>query len=90
MGAKVHLHSWHRGFADGLESLELEGTTIGECLENLVARYPRLREELFMKDGKLKNTIEIYLNLQSAYPDELRRPTKDGDDIHITVALAGG
>jgi molybdopterin converting factor small subunit len=90
MGVLIHLHSWHRTFTGGSGTVEVEGATVGQCLESLLGRYPDLRGELMDKDGKLKNTIEIYLNLKSAYPGELLRPTADGDEIHITVALAGG
>jgi hypothetical protein len=30
------------------------------------------------------------MNLQSAYPNELAKPVKDGDEIHVTLLLAGG
>jgi molybdopterin converting factor small subunit len=90
MGVLIHLHSWHRKFTGGSPTVEVEGATVGQCLESLLARYPALRGELMGKEGKLKNTIEIYLNLKSAYPGELLKPTADGDEIHITVALAGG
>ena len=49
-----------------------------------------MREKIFDKQGKLLNTIEIYLNMESAYPDELAKPVSSGDEIHITVLLAGG
>jgi hypothetical protein len=45
---------------------------------------------LFNKKNKLINVIEIYVNLKSAYPDELARQVKDGDNIHITLMSAGG
>jgi hypothetical protein len=49
-----------------------------------------LESALFDKRGKLNNIVEIYLNLQSAYPDELARQVKDGDEIHVTLMLSGG
>jgi len=45
---------------------------------------------LFDKKGKLLNAVEIYINQESAYPDELMKPVKGGDDIHLTLMLAGG
>ena len=90
MGVKIHLHNRHRSFADGSETVEVNGGTVGECLNSLVKRYPGLHQELFDGKGKLKNTIEIYLNMESAYPDELLKPTREGDQIHVTVLLAGG
>lgn len=49
-----------------------------------------MRTALFDGKGKLKNQIEIYLNSESAYPDELRKKVNAGDEIYITVMLAGG
>ncbi|RTZ97237.1 MAG: ThiS family protein, partial [Deltaproteobacteria bacterium] len=46
--------------------------------------------EIFTDDGQPTRKIEIYLNMESAYPDELGRPVKDGDEIHLTLLLAGG
>ena len=63
---------------------------VGECLRNLVDLYPELMPQLFDGKGRLQKTVEIYLNMASAYPDELARPTTDGDRIHITLMLAGG
>lgn len=68
----------------------MEGSTVGECLESLVAEHPGLREALFDARGALRSNIEIYLNLESTYPEELGKPTSDGDEIHVAVMLAGG
>ncbi len=90
MSVKIHLHKTLQLLTMGMEIVEAEGGTVGACLSNLVRQFPGLEEKLFDKKGKLLNTIEIYLNLQTAYPDELAKSVKDGDDIHITMMLAGG
>ncbi len=90
MSISVTLHKSHRQHTEGKETVEVEGKTIGACIDNLIQKYPGLRNELFDKKGKLKNIIEIYLNMASAFPDELAKPTKAGDEIHITILLAGG
>ncbi len=90
MSIRIHLHTTHRQFTDGRDVVEVKGVTIGECLGELIERFPKMKEQLFDKNGKLKNIIEIYLNNQSAYPDELARPTKDNDEIFIVILLAGG
>ena len=90
MGVTIHLHKTHRQFAAGLAAVETEGHTVGECLMNLVRRYPELTPQVFDDGGNLLRTIEIYLNMASAYPNELAKPTGDGDQIHITLMLAGG
>jgi len=90
MSVTVNIHKTHRQHTNGLSKIEVEGNTVGQCLDHLVAQYPGLKEALFEKKEKLRNNIEIYVNLESAYPDELAKVVKDGDEIHITVMLAGG
>lgn len=90
MSIKIHLHKTHRQYTDGLGKADVEGKTVGECLQQLVGRYPDLENALFDGRDKLKKTIEIYLNMESTYPEELAKPTKAGDEIHIILMLAGG
>ncbi|WP_419658984.1 putative ThiS family protein [Desulfosarcina variabilis str. Montpellier] len=90
MSITLHLHKTHRQYTGGVETLEIAGNTIGECLDKLIERFPDMQGALFKDEKKLKNQIEIYLNMESAYPDELKRPVKDGDDVYVTVMLAGG
>lgn len=90
MGVKVKIHRTHRRFTNGLEVVEVEGKTVGDCLEHLVKQYPGIREGLFDKKGKLLNVVEIYVNSKSAYPKELAKPVEDGDEITPIIMLAGG
>lgn len=90
VAVKVNLHLTLRQFTNGQEVIEVEGKTVGECLKNVVRKYPAMESSIFSKNGKLSNIVEIYLNLQSAYPNELARQVKDGDEIHVTMMLAGG
>ena len=90
MSIKINIHRTHRQFTNGLELVELDGNTVGTCLNNLVRQFPNMGKVLFNKKGKLLNVIEIYVNLKSAYPDELAKQVRDGDNIHITLMIAGG
>ena len=90
MGIRVHVHKTHRQFTDGQEIVEVEGRTVGDCLAGLVREFPPLKDNLFDKKGRLLNVIEVYVNMESAYPEELAKKVKDGDEIHITMMLAGG
>lgn len=90
MSIKIHLHSTHRQYANGQSVVDVQGRTIGECMQGLVKHHPDLKAVLFDKTGVLNRNLEIYHNMESAYPDELLKPVKDGDQVHITVMLAGG
>jgi molybdopterin converting factor small subunit len=90
MPVKVHVHKTHRPFTNGLEVVEVEGKTVGECLNHLIKKFPEMEKALFAKKDKLRNNVEIYLNQTSAYPNELVKPVRDGDEIHLVVMLTGG
>ena len=90
MPVKVHIHVTHRQFTNGLDVVLTEGTTVGECLNHLVRQYPGMEKALFAKKDKLLNVVEVFLNHTTAYPNELAKPVKDGDEIALLVMLAGG
>jgi molybdopterin converting factor small subunit len=90
MSVKVHVHTTHRQHTNGLEMVSVEGSTVGDCLNHLIKQFPGMEKALFAKKDKLLNNIEIYLNHSSAYPNELAKPVKDGDEIHLVTMLTGG
>jgi len=90
MPVKVHIHITHRQFTNGLDVVPTEGTTVGECLNHLIRQYPGMEKALFAKKDKLLNVVEVFVNHASAYPNELIKPVKDGDEINLLVMLAGG
>ena len=90
MAVSVHLHATHRQFTGGSEVVTAEGHTVGECLNDLIKRFPGMEKALFVKKDKLRNVVEVYINHASAHPNELAKPVKDGDEIHLIILLAGG
>ena len=90
MSVNVHIHTTHRQLTNGLEVVAVEGNTVGECLNQLIKQFPGMEKALFAKKDKLLNNVEIYLNHATAYPNELVKPVKDGDEIHLVVMLTGG
>jgi molybdopterin converting factor small subunit len=90
MAVKVHIHRTHRQFTNGLEVVAVEGNTVGECLNQLIKQFPGMEKALFAKKDKLLNIVEVYVNHASAYPNELVKPVKDADEIHLVIMLAGG
>jgi len=90
MSVKMHIHKTHRQYTDGLSMVETHGATVGACISFLIGEYPNIKSALFDDNGIIKKTVEIYLNMETAYPDELAKPVRDGDEIHLTLLLAGG
>ena len=90
MSVKIHIHVTHRRHTNGQKTIDVQGNSVEEALNNFVTLHPGMKHELFDKKGVLRHYIEIYLNNESAYPDELNRQVKKGDEIHIITFLAGG
>jgi molybdopterin synthase sulfur carrier subunit len=90
MSAKIHVHLTLRRFTNGEQEVEVEGKTVGECVESLIRKYPDIESSLLDKTGNLLKVVEVYVNGESAYPEELAKPIKDGDNIHLVLMLAGG
>jgi len=90
MPIKIHIHITHRQFTNDLEVVAVEGNTVGECLNHLIKQFPGMEKALFAKKDKLLNVVEVFVNHATAYPNELLKPVKDGDEINLLVMLAGG
>jgi len=86
----INIHQALRHLINNQATAEVSGTTVGECLADLVRRFPGIEPKLFNKKGKLLNYIDIYVNLESSYPEELAKPVMDGDKLSVTLMIAGG
>ncbi len=74
-------------------TVEVTGGTVGECVDQLEARFPGIKQNLCDEDGQLRLSWDIYVNSESADPhylDRLAIPLKDGDVLTIDVVPADG
>ena len=90
MSIEVSIPPFLQPLADNLKRVEVTGNTVGECLEALAKKYPRLKARLFVKKGKLPGGMNIYVNGESVYPDAMARQVRDGDKIHLAYLIFGG
>ncbi len=74
----------------GKRSLQGEGASVRELLDDLDSRYPGFKGQL-LSDGQLHRFVNIYLNDEDIrFLDKLETPLKEGDTLSILPALAGG
>ncbi|MBA7659151.1 hypothetical protein ES703_67116 [subsurface metagenome] len=90
VSVKINIHPFLSHLTNDQDVIEVNGSTVGQCLEELTTQFPGLREWLFGKDGSLNNLVEIYVNLESSFPEELAKPVKDGDELQIVIIITGG
>ncbi len=90
MSIKVKISMCLQRFTNHTEVVEVNGSTVGECLKHLVEQFPLVKERLFDKQGKLFIYVNIYVNEKSVYPEQLAKPVKDGDELSIILMIGGG
>ncbi len=67
------------------------GKTVGEVIQWLTENYPALEERLKDEKGELRKFINIYVNDEDIrFIQNLETPVKEGDQISIIPAIAGG
>ena len=91
MGVRINIPLFlQRLVPNDVKISEVNGNTVGECLRHLVEQFPIIEKGLFDKNGKLTPNIDIYVNKESTYPEELSKPVKDGDELDIIIIIGGG
>ena len=73
------------------EVVQAEGHTISEILQSLDTSYPGLKERICDEQGNVRRFVNVYLNDEDIrFLDEKATVVKDGDEISIVPAIAGG
>jgi sulfur-carrier protein adenylyltransferase/sulfurtransferase len=88
---KIAMPTALRQYAGGVAAVEVEGETIGELLASLTTKYPELKKHLFDGSGKLRSFVNVYVNDEDIrHQGQEKTVVKEGDDISIIPAIAGG
>jgi len=89
--AKILIPTPLRQYVDNKDSVEVEGSTVGESLTALTTKFPDLRRHLYNDEGKLRSFVNIYIGDEDIrYLNKDATPVKDGDTISIVPSIAGG
>lgn len=90
MSIKINIASYLQPSTNNMEVVEVNGSTVGECLNHLVMQFPSIGKDVYDENGKLHDYVAIFINGESAHPDELAKPVKGGDELHILYIISGG
>ena len=78
-------------FTNDEASVELEATSVDGLIEALDSRYPGLKGRLCDEAGKLRRFLNVYVNSEDIrFLDNQATALKDGDEVSIVPAVAGG
>ena len=90
MSPRVNVRYFLPHLTHDQDAVDVEGSTVKECLDQVVGRFPQMKRWLYREDGELANFIDVFVNLESTFPDELSRPVNEGDEIFIVMMLNAG
>ncbi len=91
MAIKVRIPSPLRNFTQGADVVEAEGASVSEVLENLKQKAAGIETRLFKGPNLLNRFVNVYLNDEDIrHLKNLETPVKEGDEISIVPAIAGG
>jgi sulfur-carrier protein len=90
MAVSVKIPTQLRSATEGEASASVDGTTVGEVLDSLYERYGELRSRI-AEDGGLRRFVNVYVDGEDIrFLDGLDTQVKDGDEVTILPAVAGG
>lgn len=91
MPVQVRIPTPLRKFTGGKDTVEASGASIGEVLTDLDSKHPGLKERICEQDGTVRRFVNVYVNGDDIrFLDNLGSAVKDGDEISIVPAIAGG
>ena len=88
--AVVRIPPTLRAEVGGVRELEASGETVGDLIDDLVERYPPLREQL-LQHGGLASFVNVFLGGEDVRTlDGLETPVRNDSTVILLPAMAGG
>ena len=89
--AAIRIPTPLRTYANGQSEVSVQGQTVGDAIENLMAQYPSLRPNLTNGDGRLRPFVNLYIGENNVHDLQgMETPIKEGDKLILIPSIAGG
>jgi sulfur-carrier protein len=91
MAKKVRIPTPLRKLTNNEELVEVNAGTIGDVIVELQTRYPGIKDRLIDETGSIRRFVNVYVNEEDIrFLQNQQTAIKDGDEISIIPAIAGG
>jgi sulfur-carrier protein len=91
MTKKVRIPSPLRKLTNNEELVDIGAATVGAAIAELQSRYPGIKERLVDENGAIRRFVNVYVNEEDIrFLQNQDTALKDGDEISIIPAIAGG
>ncbi|MEW5744792.1 MAG: MoaD/ThiS family protein [Nitrospirota bacterium] len=90
MAVKVRIPTPLQKLTQGKEEVEGRVGSVIELINDLETKYPGIAERI-SEGGKVRRFVNIYVNEEDIrFLQAEQTPVKDGDEVSIVPAIAGG
>lgn len=91
MSVKVLIPTPLQKFTNDQATLECSGSNIAELLESLEQNFPGIKSRLCDEQGQPRRFLNLYVNSEDIrFLEGTETPLKEGDEVSIVPAVAGG
>ena len=91
MSVKVLIPTPLQKFTKDEAAVECDGSSIAELMDTLEAKFPGIKKRLCDDNGELRRFVNFYVNSEDIrFLDNKDTALKDGDEVSIVPAVAGG
>jgi molybdopterin synthase sulfur carrier subunit len=91
MSVRVRVPTPLRKFTQGADEVNAQGNNIRSIVEDLEKNYPGIKERICDETGKVRRFVNVYVNGDDIrFLQNLETSLKEGDNISIVPAIAGG
>ncbi len=72
-------------------NVAIEASDVDALIKALETNFPGIQDRLTDENGKLRRFLNVYVNSEDIrFLDNQSTPLKDGDEVSIVPAVAGG
>ncbi len=84
----VHIPSPLRSYTKNEASVEANGSSLAEIVQDLDRTYPGIKFRMIDEQDGIRQHIKLFVNKQEAF--DLKAEVSEQDVVHIICALTGG
>jgi len=89
--AQVRIPTPLRKFTAGADAVSAQGSSVAAVVDQLDKQFPGIKSRICDEAGEVRRFVNIFVNGEDIrFQQQLGTPVKDGDEVSIVPAIAGG
>jgi molybdopterin synthase sulfur carrier subunit len=89
--ATIRIPTPLRKYTQGADEVDIDGGNVRELLDGLERAHPGIRERICDDSGAVRRFVNVFVADEDIrFLENLETSVKDGDEVSIIPAIAGG